>query len=479
MLKVKPTSRDAAFFRSTDRNGTEIAAKTEVCMSLRRMKYRSRATQSFIAIFLNVLLCCASTTVNGQSQKDIDVFLTVAPPKVVSDFFGKRIADRFIVVQVTVTNSNADYQYLVQDVSLSFKDVYVGAPIPATVLARKISPYKLSSISLSLLRGVAEKGQGQDPRNKVLRFLTAIGTVGGALVGVAGFGPSYSDSMAVFNGPVLSAYRNAFPDYTINQVNRLNDSAYEPNTLIGKQQGKVIVAFIPQEIFLTKQQQRDFWNEPMKLFEEIDLRRIDAIVQGNHIVNLSNLPPFVTDIQIDASEMAKFQNAQPEVKGYIIGRFLTGTTISFSAVTPEDFVPPILDGPPTETRLNFILKSSKPVQPGKQLSLRVANSQGVQIHPVDVAYTPVPPTLTGAPVPATGAKGAPLKVTLTGTGFIPSVTKVMPVSGTGITVTSVKVISGTTLEVELAISATASSGAHTLAADNGNNQSNTVTITVP
>lgn len=450
-------------------------------MSRRNPKH-SVLTIHLLMVLGLALIVFYPSTVKAQSQKDIKVFLTVVDPKVVSDVFGKRIAERFIAIQVTVTNNNDTYQYLVQDVSLDFKDVYVGPALPAAAVNRNIPPYSLSSLSLSLLRGVAEKGQGQDKRNKYLRLFRAVGTIAGGLVGVVGFGPSFAEAVAVFNGPVINAYSEAFPDYTINQMNRLNDTAYEPNTLIPKQQAKVIVAFVPQALFLTKLQQKEFWNEPMELFKVIDLRRTDAFVQGNHIVNLANLPPFATDVQIDPSEMAKFQDAQPEVKGTIIGRFLTGATVSFSSATPKDFLPPILDGPPTETRLNFKLKASKPIPPGTPLSLKVANTQGVQNQPVDVAYVPTPPTLTGAPAPAAvaaAAKGTSVKVTLTGTGFIPGVTRVTAVSGTGVTVGAVNVLNGTTLEVMLNIDVAASAGPHNLTADNGGTQSNTVTLTVP
>ena len=445
-------------------------------MSYKETRCRALAIHLLMPICLTLVACTFSKPANAQSQKDVDVFLTVVDPKVVSDVFGKRIAQRFIAIQVTVTNSNADYQYLVQDVSLDFKDVYVGPPISAAVLAHKVAPYKLSSISLSLLRGVAEKGQGQDKRNKFLRIFRAVGTIAGGLVGVVGFGPSYAESIAVFNGPVINAYSEAFPDYTINQMNRLNDTAYEPNTLIPKQQGKVIVAFIPQALFLTTQQQKVFWNEPMELFKELDLRRTDAFVQGNFIANVNNLPPFVTDVQIDPSEMLNFQADKPVVKGSVIGRFLAGTTVSLLPTRKGLSLTP--DGAPTDTRLNFIINSTKPVPPDTPLSLRLANTQGVQVQGATVSYVPAIATLTGPAVPASGAKATSVKVTLTGTGFIPDVTRVVPMSGTGINATAVNVTAGNTLEVTLDISAGASSGAHTLAVDNGGGLSSTVTFTV-
>jgi hypothetical protein len=63
-----------------------------------------------------------------------------------------------------------------------------------------------SSNDLSILRGVAERGQTQDPRNVAYRTLQAIGIVGGGLTGVAGLGPVLPKAGAqrmVFFGAVL------------------------------------------------------------------------------------------------------------------------------------------------------------------------------------------------------------------------------------------------------------------------------------
>src|SRR6185503_1122864 len=107
-------------------------------------------------------------------------------------------------------------------------------------------------------------------------------------------------AVAVFNGPVINAYSELYPDYTINQMNRLSDSAYKSNTLIPKQQSKVLVAFIPQGAFLTKKQRAQFWEDPTQLYPNyggkfttdapaantppfVDFRRTHALVDGSLI----------------------------------------------------------------------------------------------------------------------------------------------------------------------------------------------------
>jgi hypothetical protein len=382
-------------------------------------------------------------------------------PKTVSDVFGKRIAERFVALQVTIRNRNAQHQYLLHDVSLDLKKVFPEgyfAKRDEVACARFISEcekrnktriapeecrceeryrYELSSLELSLLRGVAERGQGQDPRNKLLRFLTAIGTVGGSLVGVAGFGPSFSDSMAVFNGPVLSAYRNAFPDYTINQMNRLSDSAYQSNTLVPRQQAKVIVAFVPQSLFLDKNQRKLLWDDPTRLFNEtdelkrIDFRRTEAIATGSFVVEIENLPLSISTAQFDDSELQNFEQDKPTVKGFLMGRFSKDAKINLLNQQPEGLSIK-LDGTPSGNRLNFIIQSTQPVAPGTLLTFEVANDQAVQTTTRAVLYTPDLPTITDIDKDE-GSTGSEVDVEITGTNFTPGKTRVL-VNGKGVRV---------------------------------------------
>jgi hypothetical protein len=426
------------------------------------------------------------------NQNEIHVFVSIMDPKVVSDTFGKRIAQRFVAIQVTIGNHNKDYQYLINDVSLDLANVFPQvASNKASARAAKtgsaVPPYyTLSSAELSLLRGVAEKGQGQDQRNKILRLFRGLGTVAAGLIGVASFGPSYPAAVAVFNGPVINAYSEAFPDYTINQMNRLSDSAYQANTLVPQKHSKVIVAFIPQGIFLNKEQQRKFFDDPTSLYPDggkcqgtscVDFRLAEAYLDGDYITQVSNLPPTVTTAQFDASELQKFEDAKPIVKGYISGRFLTGTTISLLNQDPKG-LSIALDGAPTADRVNFIIKSDRPVPPGTGLDLEVANGQGVQRYRKDIGYMPDPPTLTGISQ-SSGKQNTSVTVTLTGTNFIPGPGNTrVNISGSDVEVSEPTDVVGTSLKVTFKIGANAATVARNVTVVNANSASPPVTFTI-
>src|ERR1019366_5530538 len=97
----------------------------------------------------------------------IRVHRVLMAPKNASDDFGYRLGRRYLTYQVTISNDNKDYQYLIHDVSLDLSPLF-NAP-SGTYL------YAASSQDLTLLRGIPEKGQDLDPRNLTLHILQGIG----------------------------------------------------------------------------------------------------------------------------------------------------------------------------------------------------------------------------------------------------------------------------------------------------------------
>jgi hypothetical protein len=459
---------------------------------------RHLAARIFIA-FLFGLLTLSATAQTVPSRDDVGVNVAVMDPHTVKDVFGKRIAERFVALQVTIRNKSSEHQFLIHDVSLDLEKVFpegyftqrdnlacqkriAACNEKNKTLARADQvrcaceaseyTYELSSLELSLLRGVAEKGQGSDLRNKVFRFLQALGTIGGGLVGVAGFGPSYAGSIAVFNGPVLSAYNNALPDYTINQMNRLSDSAYQSNTLVPKEQAKVIVAFVSQAMFLTKAQKATLWKDPTKLFDDttnpIDFRRTVAVVRGAFITEITNLPPLIVSAQFEEDELKKFQADKPVVKGFLAGRFSPDVRINLLNQEPEGLSIK-LDGTPSNNRLRFIIESTQPVPPDTLLIFEVANDQAVQTTSRRIHYKQDAPIIESI-TPNEGVRDTDeLEIEITGKNFTPGKTNVL-VAGTGVRVlpNSVEVLEGGTnkLKAILVIAADAPPGERRITVSN-------------
>ena len=430
-------------------------------------------------------------------------FVTLMDPNNVADIFGSRIAHRYIALQVTIENYNDKLDYLIRDVSLDLNKVFpaqdpaaslrtkgtgqatqpddvkgwekrMGPPLnasgnqdSATGEGFELSKYRfrLSSMELSLVRGIAEKGQGQSTRNLLLRLLRATGTIAASFIGVTPVGRSYAPAAAMFNGPMLTSYSDAFPDYTINQLNRLNDSAYRANTLVPKGMSKVLVVFIDQADFLTDQQRSMFKKDPILLAfsanGQIDFRRAEAIVHGSLIEEVNNQPPSITTARFDSDSVANFQNAKPVVKGRIIGKYLADSDIKFADDTKDLSV--VKDGSATDNELKFLIKADKPVKPGRELSFEVSNAKGRQVQSLQISYTPASPVITKVEPTAEGVQEAEVELKLTGTFFPedlqPSSVTFDPPAGIQITkVTPDKDSPSTSITVNLKIDKSAEPG---------------------
>lgn len=461
-------------------------------MAPQKFAIRAAATQSLIALSLTLMLYLCPAA-KGQTptppptpspspspspkpnEEDLVSFVTVMDRANVADVFGSRISKRYIALQVTVENLSDKFQYLIHDISLDLDQVFppddetqdsaiqsvkeqpsrngLRAPLlrPADARNRYQGRYKyrLSSLEHSLLRGVAEKGQGQDKRNLALRVLRGFGTIAAGFMGVTPLGKSYAPTLAMFNGPALTAYTDTFPDYTINQLNRLNDSAYRSNTLVPKQSAKILVVFIPQSLLLTKKQ-RDIFSDSMVELSYpknggIDFRRAEAIVKGSFVTEVGDLPPSLTTVVIDPAEAKKFQDNAPQVKGYISGKFLSGAKLNLdnqSGLTIEN------DGAPTNDKLPFIIKGVKPVPTGAPLNFEVINDQGTQKYFKAVSYTQDRPQITKVETLRTTPD---LVVTITGKHFMPDIKKENVEIDGGVRVTDVKWLTADSIEATVVL----------------------------
>jgi len=400
-----------------------------------------------------------TTSIQPSLKQYVRVYRSVMAPKIVADVFGRRIAKNYVAIQVTVTNRNTQYQFLLHDISLDLTSVFPidflnklkqrqaqmsearlsedevnelhqlqkNAPTEADEarledLEDKLLPlpsgYELSSDELSLVRGVAEKGQMLDPRNMFLRYLRAVGTVAGGITGVTHFGSSFAPSVAAYNGPFLTAYTDAFPDFTVNQMNRLNDSAYAANKIVAKQHSLILVAFVPQAQFMSNSLRKQFWKDPTSIQKDIDFRLVVVKVDGVFITEVVEQQPSVTSVVIDPDEMKKFGEGKPQVKGSVIGQSLGGSTLKLKNDKPEGLSISV-KGTPEDKRIEFTIASDKPVAPGTVLQFEVSKKEGNQTTSTTVAYQPGVPTLESID-PASVATGIDEKsVKLIGANFLP------------------------------------------------------------
>ena len=431
---------------------------------------------------------------NDRVDKDnnsyIKIWRSIMAPKNVADTFGHRIASKYIAMQVTVANRSKDFQWLIQDASVDVSRLLTierqrqgkckenltllmnaleieeaprdknGRALPIHTPGDYRDPgdhNRVTSADLTILRGVAEKGQSLDPRNITVHTLTAAGIVAAGLVGVTRVGHSYAPGVAAFNGPLISAVEQVVPDYTVNQLNRLNDSAFLANTVVGKQQAKVIVVFIPQSDLLTKEQEKLYYKNPEAVYACPDLRMLEASVDGNFITTVAG-SPMITAVAIDSP--ASFQGDNFTVTGSITGNFLAGTDVKL--ISPPDGVTIKRNGDSTDNQIKFSISGTLPVMPGTSLDFAVQGKTGDPVHAnYKVEYAAPAPTLTSLDNTTVKA-GESVTVTAKGTHFQPQGMKVLIDPSAGLTVGPVQFQSSQEVKFDVAASATAAAGNRTL-----------------
>ena len=311
---------------------------------------------------------------------NIHVYRAVMDPKNVADVFGKRIGKRFVAVQVTIANVSKEYDFIVHDVSIDLSKLKPGWIDDEG---------DLSSVDLSLLRGVAEKGRSQNRRNLVFNILRASGTIFSAAIGlpIGGARGAWAAGAAVFNGPLITAYGALFPDYSVPQLERLDDSAYTVNSVIPQRQSKIVVAFLPQRLFMNESQRKKFWKDPITVFSEVDFKKMKIIVDGVHVANVAEVPPILTKAIFIDDEARKFGNPKPEVRGRLLGRFLSGSTLT---IENDDLgeVTIVVEGTPSDRRIDFLIHATASISPGTILTFGVAKSEHFNTISEMIRYIP-------------------------------------------------------------------------------------------
>lgn len=242
---------------------------------------------------------CPLTTRTGSGPELLRVGKGVActqallDRKETSDIFGARIANMYLAVQVNIRNLNDEYNYLLHDVGLIVNEASGGEPV------------LVASRTKRLVRGVAEKGQVYDKRNVLVAIVRGTGTVLGGIAASPFATESFSQAINIFQGPFTSALTGQLPDFTVNQLNRLNDLGFETNSLVIPKGGSATaVAFISQRIFLDQGERDEFIQRRQydKNKETRDAllkyqKRIHVAVAGFHVRRVEVDEPTLTGLE--------------------------------------------------------------------------------------------------------------------------------------------------------------------------------------
>ena len=193
---------------------------------------------------LQHVTAAASNVIESKSAKpflapeDVSCSMSILGWKETSDIFGRRVANSYIAIQVTVRNLNSKNEFLIHDIQIA---------IDTGLDQSQFGRFQAGRDKL-LVRGVAQRGQSEDRRNLILHTLEAMGALAGSS-SIAG-SSDFKSGVAVFQGALIPGFSNIFPDHTVEQLNHINDLAFSASStskvLVPIQGSVPLVTFISE-----------------------------------------------------------------------------------------------------------------------------------------------------------------------------------------------------------------------------------------
>jgi hypothetical protein len=115
-----------------------------------------------------------ASTSRFKPPDDVSCSMAILTWQETSDIFGRRVANTYIAIQVTVRNLNKTNEFLIHDIQA----------VDTGLNPADFSRFQAGRDKL-LVRAVAERGQTQDRRNLALNSLLAVGAIASAVTPLA------------------------------------------------------------------------------------------------------------------------------------------------------------------------------------------------------------------------------------------------------------------------------------------------------
>ena len=192
--------------------------------------------------------------------------------------FGKEISENYAVIQLTVGNKSPAAAFIVHGVFIDYRDWPLSGVAPSSMRVEgNTDKYQAPSVSSQVaseeyrvVRGQLLDAQSDTTRNRFLRWLTFAGNLAGA------FTFSLNEEgiikgIAAATGVGIPGVATAWPDRTVEQLNRVSDLGFRTNKLVPKESAEVVVCFFPIDRFLTPGFRKLFLKSPALFFAPLQM----------------------------------------------------------------------------------------------------------------------------------------------------------------------------------------------------------------
>ncbi len=324
---------------------------------------------------------CGFAGKSGSKNANIGCSYAPLSYDMTRQIFGKGVADRLIVVQVTVRNKSKDYEYLLQDIRLGRQGLMA------------------ASLDKKLARRISEKTEQFSARAISFRAVEMGATVMTGIAGVVG-NDLLKDAANLVAGPLQSGYRSFIPDLSTAEIGTIDDAGFSvTSTTIPKNSAIAVVAFLSSEAF-GQPSPPDIAFEKLKgdalLAFETNLR---VQVAGIHIQEVDLNPTLTAIVFQDPSIEAGTSSADATV--VVSGTALTSVDSVLLQQTGSQPLPPIkLTANKGQTSLDpntdtIVIPAETQLQSG-DYTLSLITTAGATVQPTPPVTLKVPPAISFA-----------------------------------------------------------------------------------
>ena len=185
-----------------------------------------------------------------ERPDDVSCSFSILPWRETNEVFGRMVANDYVAIEVNIRNLNKQNEFLVHDIQVA---------VDTGLNADSFGRFEAARDKL-IVRGVAQRGESDDVRNRVMNILSTVGALAGGASGaltqtvqaLSSADASWlSTSVAIFQGPLLSGANKIWPDHTITNVNNVSDLAFSASsttkTVVPVQGAVPLVTFLAQK----------------------------------------------------------------------------------------------------------------------------------------------------------------------------------------------------------------------------------------
>ena len=155
--------------------------------------------------------------------------------------FGREISENYAVIQLIVGNKSPDAALIIHGVFIDYRDWPLSGSTPSALIVESTPnkyqapsvPSQVASEEYRVVRGQLLDAQTDTLRNRFLRWLTLAGNLAGA------FTFSLNEDgivkgIAAVTGVGIPGVATAWPDKTVEQLNRVSDLGFRSNKVVPK-----------------------------------------------------------------------------------------------------------------------------------------------------------------------------------------------------------------------------------------------------